>query len=913
MNVELTTLLSHSIFNRCMKKIFVFLLVVLTCGGRCFAQTVHLVYNQSSPQVSYAARILKKALSEKNIQLNNGKPSTEINLSVDAIRQTKEAYTIVNNGKRITVTGGDERGVIYGSFAIAEDIRKSVSLNKIQSTSEKPHVPFRGIKYDLPWDTYRNSTALYLHTETCKDLHYWEAFLDMMAQNRFNVLTLWNLHPYPYMIRAKNFPEACPFDDEELKQWQQLFHGILGMAKERGIETYIIPFNIFVSPSFAKAHNVSMENLAHEIYAGSGDTSEIIKRYTRESVTQLLQEYPELTGMGLTHGEYMRGMTQPQRDGWMNETIIAGMKLCGRKTKLIHRIPLSADTSHGGSTSIETERQTRKLIEQEAEQDFIEGPIWLDMKFNWSHALSTTKLIKIHGGKVYGALFEPVPEKYKVIWTARNEDIFCLRWGVPDFVREHINRNTPPYAGGYLIGSETYIPAKDYFTNPAISVPWKYAFERQWLFYELWGRLLYNPSTPDKIFQEEFIRRYGKQGTNLLAASNLAGKTPLRLASAYDFTYDLTLYSEGFMALDSNRNVVYITINQLINQKPTDPDYVSVFDFVKASVSGETFPANKITPPVLIQMLERDCSKALELVRNINTSKDNALMYEVADIKTWANLGLHYAEKLKASVALQTYRVRGGEENQQQAIEHAQNALKYWDTVIAITRPIYNDMPSVHLSQQDRKPWRENDHLRFHWAKLRPDVARDIQVIKIAVVEAQNKPTNTTQKWFEEKAWLNGLPLQPHASINQREFEKQYKANTLLWNKAFQYLKETNLEALKPGKYSIDGDNVFATVTEGPARSADTAKWEAHQQYIDIHHVISGKENMGLAPLSSATMITPYNSAKDIGFYKANGTFYESEPDNFFIAFPSDAHLPNIQIKSYDGPVKKIVIKVKKA
>jgi hypothetical protein len=718
-----------------MKKIFVFLFIVLTGVKMCFAQNAHLVYEKTSPQVSYAAGVLKKALSEKGIGVNKGNAGLEINLLVDPTGQPKEGYAIQNNGKKITITGGDERGLIYGSFFVAEDIRNGVSLNRIKSASEKPHVPFRAIKYDLPWDTYRNSTALYLHTETCKDLRYWEAFLDMMAQNRFNTLTLWNLHPYSFMIRAKNFPEACPFSDQELKQWQRLFHGIFEMAKERGIEIYIIPFNIFVSPSFAKAHNVLMENLEHEIYAGTGDTSEIIKRYTRESVTQMLQEYPEVTGMGLTHGEYMRGLTQPQRDKWMNETIIEGMKLSGRKVKLIHRLPLSADTSHGGSTSIETERQTRKLIEQEAKYEFIEGPIWTEMKFNWSHAHSSPKLIKVHGGKVHGGLFDPVPDSYKVIWTARNEDFFCLRWGVPDFVREHVKTNTPAYVGGYMVGSETYIPAKDYFTNPAIPVNWKYAFERQWLFYKLWGRLLYNPATPDKTFQNEFIRRYGKQGVNLLAASGLAGKMPLHLASSYDFTSDLSLYSEGFMSYDNTRSVSYISIDRLINKKPADPDYVSVADFVKASESGEHFSSNKVTPRVLIQMLERDCKQALELVKNINTSKDNALMYEVADIMTWANLGLHYAEKLKAAIALQTYRVKGDEGSQQQAVAHMQNALRYWDTVIAITRPIYNDVPSVQLSQQHRKPWRENDHLRFHWEKLRPDVEKDIELIKSKTIK----------------------------------------------------------------------------------------------------------------------------------------------------------------------------------
>lgn len=192
-------------------------------------------------------------------------------------------------------------------------------------------------------------------------------------------------------------------------------------------------------------------------------------------------------------------------------------------------------------------------------------------------------------------------------------------------------------------------------------------------------------------------------------------------------------------------------------------------------------------------------------------------------------------------------------------------------------------------------------------------LAVSLFMLSCASSKAFGQDNAATEKWFNGKAWLNGLALTPHQTIDRQEFKKQYEANPQWWNKAFAYLKETDLAALKPGRYAIDGDNVYALVTEGSGRSADTAKWEDHQQYIDIHHVITGKENMGLAPVATATLITPYDSGKDIGFYKANGTFYESDPNMFFIAFPKDAHLPGIKINGYNDRVKKIVIKVKKS
>ena len=212
----------------------------------------------------------------------------------------------------------------------------------------------------------------------------------------------------------------------------------------------------------------------------------------------------------------------------------------------------------------------------------------------------------------------------------------------------------------------------------------------------------------------------------LLDAYAHAGTTPLRLASSFNFTWDFTLYSEGFMALD-NKSMDYISVDRQINQPAADPDYVSVSDYVNTFSSGGSFANGKITPPILARMLEQDCKKALDLVKNIKTANNNTLMYEVADVKAWANLGLSFAQKLKGAVALQTYRLKGGEENKQNAVKHLEEALRFWDVVVGITRPIYNDMPLTHYSEQ-------NDKLRFHWEILRPEVARDVDIARNATV-----------------------------------------------------------------------------------------------------------------------------------------------------------------------------------
>ncbi|WP_090609415.1 hypothetical protein [Parapedobacter koreensis] len=701
-------------------------LALCTYGQR--PERVYIQHDNVVPQATYAARKLEEAILNKGYLVGNANESNfQISLLLDTIEMTVEAFSIRLEGNQIRITGGDVRGLIYGSLSVVEDLENGIALKNIKEKKEHPHLSFRAIKFNLPWDAYREGYAMELHLQTCKDLGYWETFLDMMVENRFNTLTLWNLHPFPYMIRPRNFPEASPFDDQEMAAWQTLYRGLFRLAKERGIETYIVNWNIFVTPTFAKAHGVSIPDGKARIHYGMGDTAEVIKRYTRECVTQVLEEYPDLTGIGFTHGEAMRGMSPKERQDWFETTILEGMKLAKRRAKLIHRVPLEVNSEGSESGPINVEQLTRESMEK---IDYLEKPIWAEVKFNWSHGHSSTKLIKVHGGQLSDTYFKPEPENYKIAWMVRNEDFFCLRWGVPDFIRKHIATNNYPYVGGYFVGSEGYIPAKDYFSKPNSAIQWKYAFQRQWLFYKLWGRLLYNPATPDVVFQSEFIRRYGMAGEGLLEASALSGKTPLRLASSFDFTWDFSLYSEGFLAMEDNE-MRFISIDRQINQLPADSSYMSVYEYVNSSKAGKSIADNRITPLLLAGMLETDCGKALALVQHIDLPDGNPLLYEVADIKIWANLGLYFAQKLRGAVALQTYRLLGGEQHKQQAIGHLKKALGYWDEVVGQARPLYRDMPlAAYAYPHEGVRNATGDKSRFHWERLRPDVERDIEIAR---------------------------------------------------------------------------------------------------------------------------------------------------------------------------------------
>lgn len=710
--------------------------LLLSAAAR--AEDVSILHDGTVPQHAYAARKLRESLLRAGYAVRPERSGNHhlVSLAVHSARLGPEAFSISRQGRVTTVLGGDDRGLIYGTLALAERVRNGEPLADVQTPAQAPKLPFRAIKFNLPWDTYRPSSALDQHFATVRDLRYWESFLDMMVENRFNTISLWNLHPFTYMVRPRNFPEASPWSDREVGEWQQLYRGIFRLAKERALDTYVVFWSIFVSREFSRAHGVARENFYPHYYV-PGDGSELVRRYLRESVRQMLEEYRDLDGIGVSHGEGMAGMTPLQRQQWVEDVLVAGASEAARSrpVKLIHRVPFSAGLSSEPGASRSVEEVTRAGIEGLG--DRFAGPIWVEIKFNWSHGHSTPRLVKVHGGQLGDTYFVPKPTNYRVVWQVRNEDFFALRWGVPDFIRAHLARNANPnHVGGYFIGSETYIPALDYFTATTSPVDWTWAFERQWLFYKLWGRLLYDPETPDAVFQAEFDRRYGSRGAGLLRASSLASNTQLRLASLYDSRWDFTLYSEGFLALQDDRTR-YIGVDRLIDQPTMDPEYVSVADYVKARLAGDAFAPGRVTPPLLAEALERDCREALRLVGRVEPSTNASLRQELADIATWAQLGLHLAEKLRGAVALQTFRRAGGEANRRAAIDHLQRALGHWDEVVRITRPLYRNMRLTHYNHD---AFEANPANLFHWALIRDQVAEDVEVARRSQPDSSPAP-----------------------------------------------------------------------------------------------------------------------------------------------------------------------------
>jgi len=129
-------------------------------------------------------------------------------------------------------------------------------------------------------------------------------------------------------------------------------------------------------------------------------------------------------------------------------------------------------------------------------------------------------------------------------------------------------------------------------------------------------------------------------------------------------------------------------------------------------------------------------------------------------------------------------------------------------------------------------------------------------------------------------------------------------------SKAFEYIIKTDLKNLKPGKYEIAGENIFALISEYKTKREEEGKLEAHRKYIDVQYVISGEELMGYAPLGIQEILEPYKVENDIIFFKGDKLFVKVSSGMFAIFFPEDVHMPGISTGKISD-VKKLVIKVR--
>ena len=136
----------------------------------------------------------------------------------------------------------------------------------------------------------------------------------------------------------------------------------------------------------------------------------------------------------------------------------------------------------------------------------------------------------------------------------------------------------------------------------------------------------------------------------------------------------------------------------------------------------------------------------------------------------------------------------------------------------------------------------------------------------------------------------------------------RYFALHSLFPRAFEFLRTTDLHALAPGHYPIQGEEIFAIVEVANGRTRADAKLEFHRKYIVIQLVLGGVDEMGWKPVSDChNPVAEYRADHDIQFFEDVPTSWITTPaGSFCLFFTEDAHAPLVS----QGEIRKVILKI---
>jgi len=681
-----------------------------------YAENAQIYYPVNSEQVKFSASKLKAILEKKGYSVSeeeiakfefSGDPKKivfsfssdkrvnklmkRLNLiAADSIAPEGFCIRILTGDSPIIwISATDEAGLMYGGYEITEII-ETEGWASVKNQAQNPYMKMRGVKFNIPLDvrtpSYSDvSDAAQQNMAEMWNFDFWKAYIDSLSKFRYNFISLWNLHPFPSMVKVPDYPEVALDDVRRSKgEWKEFYslngHGfdspeivdnyevlikmtieekiafwqkVMAYAKQRNIRFYILTWNIFTYGVDGKYGITDKQDNA------------VTRDYFRKSVRQMLLTYPDLAGIGLTTGENMYGLTTAVKEDWAYNTFGLGVldvakEQPWRKITLIHR------QHQTGSSEIAKVFQPLLL---QSNINFL-----FSFKYAQAHVYSSVNQV------FHQSFVEDIRSNHmKTLWTLRNDDVFYFRWGAPNFVRSFI-RNIPyDVSEGFYFGSDNYIWGRDFLSKYTTGQP-QLEIAKHWYHWMLWGRLGYNPEIDNEklicLIQSKFPKADAR---GMFKAWQDASMIYPFVTGFHWGALDFQWYIEGSKSASDPAQTPsgYHDVNRFITLPPhKGTGILSIPEFVK-NTTGENQKSGK-TPVELANEILGYADSALSWAETANTTKSSELFRTINDIRSMAWLGKYYGHKILAATSLALFRKLNRMEDHENCIRNLQLSALYW-------------------------------------------------------------------------------------------------------------------------------------------------------------------------------------------------------------------------------------------
>ncbi len=640
--------------------------LVLALPAMICAETVGVFFDPGVEQIKFAAGDVKAAL-EKNTftvemlpvaTLNASYPNKKVVLALASNRAVtavlaaqggakaadlgEQAYALRTTDapqKSYWALGGDVNGAMYGGLQIAENLLFNRFAGNYNS-EESPVVLKRGIKLNLPLDKESPTYFSANHSDSAKkaipnvwDMSFWTTWFDVMARNRYNVVSVWNNHPFTSMIKLEDYPDvAIPnvtgYDgyskvmslDEKIDFWRK----VMAYAHARGFAFYLVNWNIWTHGATGKYGITDDQEKAA--------TNQATIAYMRKCMTTLLETYPDLDGFGVTQGEHMSKNDQND-SAFLANTYGLGMAEYARrhperKLTFIHRWHM-ADFS-------DIKKHFAELMKI--------PNVTFDMSYKYSKAHMYSTAVP---GWMTASEQNALRENGIKCWlTVRNDDFYFHNWADPSFVRAYVNGfpGQGDWFRGFYMGSDGFCPTRTFFSKNRVTQG-LLEVQRQWYMFMLWGRLAYNPTTPDTVFKSHLALRYPEvSAENLFTAWSQASRGLPKANELIHGTMNLDFqwWPEG---CQSHKG--FVTAGMF---EDATPGKGSALCSIAQSASNGCGTGK--SSHALADEIEADALSALSLISSMHAAPDTELGVTINNIKAMSHLTMYYAWKIRGATHL---------------------------------------------------------------------------------------------------------------------------------------------------------------------------------------------------------------------------------------------------------------------
>ncbi|MDI1248789.1 MAG: hypothetical protein PSV13_08000 [Lacunisphaera sp.] len=656
------------------------------------ATRVELACDRSIPAIAFSASEIERAAA----LAPDGAPLL-VSLEIDpAGGGDPQAYRIERTGAdRVRVVGQGAPGAMYGGLDVAEALRIGTTAS-LKAGPRAPHVAQRGIKFNIPLDlrtpSYTDcSDAAQANIPEMWDREFWRSYLDDLARHRYNVVSIWSLHPFPSLVKVPEFPEVALADvwrtrlklednfsfagtdmvrpamladhevvkrisiDEKIEFWRW----VMQYAQERGIAFYVFTWNTFTFGAEGK-HGIT-----------SDLENPITKAYFRASVREMINTYPLLAGFGITAGEGMpHKMDSKVKEKWLWDTYGEGVRDAlktnpQRVVRMIHRFHWTAQS---------------EIID--AWKDYPGFPATFDFSFKYSVA----HMYSITNPPFIKPLLDGIAPGLRTWLTVRNDDIYTFRWGNPDYARDYVvNMPAADKCAGFYMGPDGYVWGRSFLERqPPAAGPRPLVIEKQWYSFMLWGRLAYEPTLSNAHFERVLAARFpGVPAPTLFAASNAASEVIPTITSFFWGDIDLKWFPEA--CLSSPRSKGFYTVKHFV-EGGTMPGSgnIDIREWCLSLLGKKPMPGT--TPLQIADRLRGQALEAERLIAELRpfAARSEELAATLDDFTCFALLGHYYAEKIRGACALALYDSTSDPAEQAAALRHLGSALGYWQRYAAV-------------------------------------------------------------------------------------------------------------------------------------------------------------------------------------------------------------------------------------